>query len=351
MSGASKIGALKERGILLIPPLLALIYPFLLDGFHWGAMVGARGSIAAWLVAIAFLIAAFAVPAIALIAVMRLAEADSVSPARTRARTVALLAVTAPTLFVFLGVVVYMLHNPVRDTSLWVAGWVVACLWIGSAGTRITARTITAHAPAWLRGAHGVSAAAIIAAYLSLHLANHLFFLAGPHTYNAVQKLFRHWYRDDIVQPLLVALFLFQVGSGLWLAARRTSAPMDRFQAFQVASGVFLVVYILGHMDSVFIYARTYMGIDSNWAFATGAPAGLIRDAWNIRLVPHYALGVFFVVAHAFAGARSVMLSHGVGRSVADRAMIGGASVGALLAFVIMLGMCGGHLGFALPPK
>jgi hypothetical protein len=116
-----------------------------------------------------------------------------------------------------------------------------------------------------------------------------------------------------------------------------------------VASGVFLAVYILGHMNSVFIYGRAYLGIDTNWAFATGAPAGLIKDAWNIRLVPHYGLGVFFVVAHVFAGVRAVMLSHGVHKPVADRLMIGGATFGALLAFVIILGMCGARLNFALP--
>jgi hypothetical protein len=36
----------------------------------------------------------------------------------------------------------------------------------------------------------------------------------------------------------------------------------------------------------------------------TGAPAGLVKDAWNIRLVPHYWLGVFFVLAHLATGAR-----------------------------------------------
>src|SRR5262249_3895616 len=44
-------------------------------------------------------------------------------------------------------------------------------------------------------------------------------------------------------------------------------------------------------MDSVFIFARTYLGIDTGWDFATGAPTGLIKDPWNIRLVPHYWLG------------------------------------------------------------
>jgi hypothetical protein len=340
---------LRARLGLVVPPLLALIYPFLLDGFHASAAAGMQGDVADWVAAALFLVAAFAVPVVALLGLMRLAALDVPSPAQGRARTVALLAVTAPTMFVFLGVVLYMLHDPIRDTWIWFAGWTVAFLLVAFADNERAARAGAAPAAAWLRGAHGASALCIVVVYFSLHIINHLFFLAGPETYNAVQKLFRHDYRTEVVQPILVALFLFQVGSGAYLAGRRTAEPMDRFRAFQVASGVFLAVYILGHMDSVFIYGRAYLGIDTNWAFATGAPAGLIKDAWNIRLVPHYGLGVFFVVAHVFAGIRAVMLSHGVHKPFADRLMISGATFGALLAFVIILGMCGARLNFALP--
>jgi hypothetical protein len=112
---------------------------------------------------------------------------------------------------------------------------------------------------------------------------------------------------------------------------------------------VFLSIYVIGHMDSVFIYARTFSGIESDWAFATGAPTGLLKDAWNIRLVPHYGLGVFFVLSHLFAGARAVMLNHGIGKDFANRFMVSGSAVAAAVALFIMLGMCGVRLSFALP--
>src|SRR5262245_7306934 len=99
-------------------------------------------------------------------------------------------------------------------------------------------------------------------------------------------------------------------------------------------------------MDSVFIFARTYLGIDTGWGFATGAPTGLVRDPWNIRLVPHYWLGAFFVLAHLAAGARAVMMAHGVSKALADRLMVGGAVLAGLVATVIMLGMCGMRVRF-----
>ena len=41
-------------------------------------------------------------------------------------------------------------------------------------------------------------------------------------------KVFRHVYRNDVLQPLVVALFLFQVGTGLFFVWRLTAAPVRR---------------------------------------------------------------------------------------------------------------------------
>jgi hypothetical protein len=81
----------------------------------------------------------------------------------------------------------------------------------------------------------------------------------------------------------VVALFLFQIGTGFFFVWRQTVAPGDRFRAFQIASGVYFAFYLLGQMDSVFIFARTYLGIDTGRSFATGVPTVLVKDPWNIR--------------------------------------------------------------------
>src|SRR5262249_320756 len=153
-----------------------------------------------------------------------------------------------------------------------------------------------------------VSALALVMIFLTLHIANHLMFPAGEGVYDAGMKVFRHGYRNDVLQPLVGAPFLFQGGTGLFFVLRLTAGPRDRLRTFQIASGAYLGFYVLGHMDSVFIFARTYLGIDTGWDFATGAPTGLVKDRWNIRLVPHYWLGAFFVLAHLAAGARGVMM-------------------------------------------
>jgi hypothetical protein len=41
---------------------------------------------------------------------------------------------------------------------------------------------------------------------------------------------------SDILQPVVVALFLFQIGTGLFFLWRQTAAPTGRFRTFQPAA-------------------------------------------------------------------------------------------------------------------
>ena len=277
---------------MLASPLAALLYPFALEGFNTSVTRIAAGAYTlSWLSAAACLALAFAMPLIAMLAAMSFSEIGDPTVAQLRAKRTALVAVAAPTLFTFVGVVLTMLHDPVPDNWLWVACWAIALALLLRSDNGVPAVVAPRPVPAPLRVAHGVSALALVMIFLTLHIANHLMFPAGEGTYDAVMKVFRHVYRNDILQPLVVALFLFQVGTGLFFVWRLTAAPSDRFRTFQIASGVYLAFYVLGHMDSVFIFARTYLGIDTGWGFATGAPTGIVKDPWNIRLLPHYWLG------------------------------------------------------------
>jgi len=162
-------------------------------------------------------------------------------------------------------------------------------------------------------------------------LTNHLFGLIGSDAHAAVMKIGRVVYRSGVGEPLLVAAMLFQIGTGLFLALRWSAAPQGFHRTFQVASGAYLSLYILGHM----------LGIPTDWNFAIGAPTGLIHDAWNIRLLPHYALGVFFVLSHLASGLRVVLIAHGVDRRAANRLWGAGVAINAVISAAIIAGMCG----------
>jgi hypothetical protein len=193
------------------------------------------------------------------------------------------------------------------------------------------------------RVAHG-AAAVLILVYVLFHLTNHLLGLLGPDVHAAVMKMGRLVYRSPLVEPFLVALMLFQVVVGARLAWRWSSVPSDAFRVFQIGSGVYLAAFILAHLNSAFISARAVRHLETDWAWASGAPIGLIHDAWSIRLVPHYALGVFFVLAHLSSGLRAVLIAHGVGATSANRIWTAGLVASALVSVAIISGLCGARI-------
>ena len=331
--GRKHTGIRDSNLIAFIPPLGAAAYPFLLMLFH--TLVGPPGSQltgAAILGATLVLACTFVVPLVSLMVACR-------PGFRTSMRRLAYASIVAPTLYVFLGVFQALVSSPIPDPWVWCAIWLSVTLWAIRSVSDEPRPYPRSGIGRW-RVAHGISAV-ILCFYVLFHLANHLVGLIGPAEHGAFMDIGRTVYRAAFIEPVLVLALLFQIASGLYLAWQWSAAKHDFFRTFQIASGVYLSVFILGHMNSVFIYARTYLGIPTDWNFAIGAPTGLIHDPWNIRLLPHYALGVFFVLAHLIAGLRVVLNAHGVSRRIANRIWIVGVGGSALIAAAIIAGMCG----------
>jgi hypothetical protein len=323
--------AARGKALALIPAAAAVAYPFVLAAFHAVVSESPAG-------AGALLILAFALPLSGLAVVYRLTRAPEPSESVAAAR-LAYASLAAPPLFVLLGVARGLLHIRVPELAIWGAFWMLAAVYVWFAPSAAPADRIQPPSAAW-RVAHGI-AAAFIACYVLFHLTNHLFGLAGPETHAAIMKAGRTVYRSAFIEPLLVTLLLFQVLSGVRLAWRWSSFRIDAYRIFQVGSGAYLAAFILTHMNSALVSARAVHKIDTDWGWASGAPVGLIHDAWNIRLLPHYALGVFFIIGHLSSGLRVVMLAHGVRAQIADRIWAAGLLAGAALSTAIICALCG----------
>lgn len=337
LSGSSNSRSLRAA---YPPAVLALLYPAFIDLFHaavgnHGAAVSAGGVI----VASAMMLLMLSVPAIGLIQALRLSHAEGdVSPIEIRARRFAYATIAAPTLYTFLGVLQALVSSPVPDEVSWAALWAIGILWYLCAP--LAPHSTLRRPRAGLRVAHGLTAL-IVLMFVMFHLTNHLFAWEGQAAHAAVMNMGRTVYRSAIGEPILVVAMLFQAASGLLLAWRWSAHRSDGYRTFQIGSGFYLAVYILGHMNSVFVYARAYLGIQTGWDFATGAPNGLIHDPWSVRLIPHYALGVFFLVGHVFSGLRVVLIAHDRPVVTANRLWRLGTLAGAMLALLIILAMCG----------
>jgi hypothetical protein len=336
--------ALRRKIIGLYPAAAALAYPFVLQAFH--AAVSPSGvALSAVSIALAtiLLALAFALPLSGLVAAYWWTSAARPSQSDMRSRRLAYFSIAAPPLFVFVGVVrgyvVNLLGLQVSDIAIWIALWLVAGISVWFAGDQPVPERKT-RSTAVLRVAHGVSAT-LITCYVLFHFTNHLFGLAGPETHAAIMKAGRTVYRAPMIEPVLVLLLLFQAASGARLAWHWSSVRTDAYRIFQIGSGAYLAGFLLAHLNSGLIAARHVYHIESNWAWAAGMPDGLIHGAWNIRLLPHYALGVFFILSHLVSGLRIVMLAHNVNVTTANRVWYAGLAVAALISTTIICALCG----------
>jgi hypothetical protein len=321
-----------KRLLPWIPIGAALAYPWTLRLFH-EAIIAQPQSVVPGI----WLILTFALPFSCLVFAWRCAGRSG--DALSIVRRVAFVALAAPPLFVSTGVISSLVHSPVPDLWTWSILWLALGVGAAVANSKGQPRPPGATTDR-LRAMHGISALAILL-FVAFHLTNHLFGLFGAVMHAQVMAIGRVVYRSRFVEPVFVAILLFQVASGLKLAWRWSARPLDAAGVLQVGSGAYLAAFILTHLNSAFVSARWVHKIPTNWAWATGAPDGLLLDAWNIRLLPHYALGVFFVIAHVFCGLRTVLLAHGVRPPMADRAWACGLLGAGGVSLMITAALCG----------
>ncbi len=336
--------ALRRKMIGLYPAATAMVYPFLLQGFH-AAVSPSDGALSAVRItgAAVMLALAFALPLSGLASAYWWTRVAQPTQSDLRARRLAYAGVAVPPLFVFVGVIcgyaANLLGLQLSDVAIWIAIWLAAGLYVWSGGDQPAPERKLHPTAAW-RVAHGVSAA-LITCYVLFHLANHLFGLLGPETHAAIMKAGRVVYRAPLIEPVLVLALLFQASSGVRLAWHWSRLRTDAYRVFQIGSGVYLAAFLLAHLNSGLIAARHVYKIETNWAWASGAPEGLIHGAWNIRLLPHYALGVFFILAHLASGLRVVMTAHHVNVATANRMWLAGLTAAALISTAIICALCG----------
>ena len=124
---------------------------------------------------------------------------------------------------------------------------------------------------------------------------------------------------------------------------RATAARGDLWRTLQTSTGAFLIAFIASHLNSVFILGRAVTKVDTNVLWASGAPVGLLPDAWKVRLIPPYSLGVWFAIIHMGLGLRGVLLFHKVSVSAADRIAWAAGALGAALAITITVAQLAVH--------
>jgi hypothetical protein len=338
---AMKAHSLTDKVWWLLPSAAALFYPQAVGAlFESGKLLhraSGPGDAVAWLGIVVSVALVYSVPAVGIGVAYLLGRRERTSSSELLARRLALLVVASPSLFVLIGVVFYLLHSAKGDSVFWSILWLTVLATGAWATVRPGTETPVSSTPnpIPLRMAHGTSALLIVLIFLGWHLLNHASAALSPEFNQAMMSTLRKWYRSEFVQPALVTLILFQVVSGVMLFWRATAERSDLYRTLQMSTGAFLTAFIVSHLNSVFILGRAVTKADTTFLWASGAPLGLLPDAWNVRLIPHYSLGVLFVITHMGLGLRGVLLAHRVSAPTADRVAWAVGALGAACALTI----------------
>ena len=333
----------------LLPPAAALFYPLAVRAVYESGKLLHHANLpaaaVAWLAIVVSIGLVYSVPAVGIGVAYMLGRHERTSSSVLLARRLAHLAVASPSLFVLIGVVFYLLQSPNGDSVFWAILWLTvlaATAWaMRRQGADRPASFIPNSIP--LRVAHGTSALLIVLIFLAWHLLNHARAAFSAELSQAMMNSLRKWYRSELVQPVLVILMLFQVVSGAALFWCATGARSDLYRTLQTSSGALLVAFITSHLNSVFILGRAVTKVDTTFLWASGAPVGLLPDPWNVRLIPHYSLGVWLVITHMGLGLRGVLLFHRVSPAAADRVAWGVGALGLAFALTITVAQLSVH--------
>jgi hypothetical protein len=69
----------------------------------------------------------------------------------------------------------------------------------------------------------------------------------------------------------------------------------SQLRNLQLVSGAYLAVFLVSHLITVTTRQR---GIDTDFVWASHAPAGLLGGLWSVSLLPRYSLAVLAVFVH-----------------------------------------------------
>jgi hypothetical protein len=138
------------------------------------------------------------------------------------------------------------------------------------------------------------AAGAVLAVFVTVHVANHLAALAGVDAHVRFMERARLVYRQPVVEAVLLLCAALQVASGsslLWTGRHRRRTSLAWLQA---GTGAYVALFLAIHVGAV-LAARIVGGLDTNFYFAA---AGLHVWPFALFFVPYYFLAVAAVFAH-----------------------------------------------------
>lgn len=175
--------------------------------------------------------------------------------------------------------------------------------------------------------------------FLSAHILTHLTAVFGPDTHAFVIDVMRLVYRATFIEPILIGLFIVQVGIGIVLVwPRIRQSDKSVWSWIQIVSGLYLAVFILNHIFLGVLRGRTFAGVDTGFHFVAST---LITAPIRYAFIPYYFLAILAIFAHVAASlywrGKSKAITHGL------------VLLGAIVAAIVVSAYSGALYDIRLP--
>jgi succinate dehydrogenase/fumarate reductase cytochrome b subunit len=328
------VGLQRRLRFWLLPLLGVVAYPTVLT--HFAAAIYSyreTGAPALAVSAALLMLVAGSIPVISGRALILISQDDS--PRAVLTRSLLYLAFSVSPLYV-LSILLAAKAGVVQHHGVvWTASWTVLGLVLCTRESSSASPT-SAAGLAWLRIMHGATAVCLLLGFLVAHVINHDLAIWNVRLHGTAMEWLRLWYRSDWVEPVLFALFAAMIATGAPLVVRHSRRSTDAFRMIQLATGVYIALFLCAHVLAV-LSARN-AGKETDWIFATG-PNGLLDGRG--MLIPYYVFAVLFLALHVGCGLRVVLLKHGVTEARANQAVYAVAAVGCLATTVIAIAALG----------
>lgn len=105
-----------------------------------------------------------------------------------------------------------------------------------------------------------------ITLFVGIHLINHLMLFQGEQAHIAFMETARNFYRNPIIETILLFAVTTQVISGIQLLRIKWKNQNTTFDKLQIYSGLFLSCFLIAHVSSVLV-GRYVLKLDTNLYF------------------------------------------------------------------------------------
>lgn len=185
-----------------------------------------------------------------------------------------------------------------------------------------------------------------ITIFIGLHLFNHFCSIFGVDKHIEIMNVLRHFYRNIVIETILLLAVFVQIISGLKLFKTNRKTTTSPFEKLHIWSGLYLAFFFIIHLSAV-LGGRLILELDTNFYFGV---AGLNSFPLNLFFIPYYGLAILSFFGHVASIHSKKMKSNNLNLTPKQQAKAI-LIFGAVFTIVLFYGLTNHFQGVTIPKE